>query len=197
MPIYERIVTDGITSEIQTVITAPLDEAALIAYVTEHNRRATFDGFVGDLEATCRREPPGSEDERMSPVYGSRFWYAREILMAIGATRHWLKQGHADIATAEAVRVGALAAEAHATHDWPLVQLGIKNRQSTKKAARTRGKNQTAEARALDQSIRQKIDLWKASDERITRRKLAKNLGKNERTIQRHLKKMGITISAF
>lgn len=93
-----------------------IDKAALVAYVTEHNRRATFDGRVADLERICRRDLPMSDE---LPTEDSRPWFAREILLAISAARHWLKRGEADFAASEAVIVGALAATAEARHNWP------------------------------------------------------------------------------
>lgn len=198
MPIHERIVTDGITSRVETVISAPRTEdelrenkAALVAYMTECNRRMTFDGCVADLERVCRRDLPASN---ASPAIGSRPWYAREITGAIDAARHWLKNGQPDFAASEAVVVGMLAAEAEARHHWPIVQLGIKNRQSTQAAGRTRGKTIAEDARLLSRQIRQTVSRYKASDDRLTIRKLAKDLEKSAITIQRHLTKMGLSL---
>jgi hypothetical protein len=90
-------------------MTMPIDPAALIAFVAEHNKRATFDGSIDELEQICRRDLPAPD---ASPAEDSRPWFAREILLAIRATRHWLARGEADYAAAEAATVGALAATA-------------------------------------------------------------------------------------
>jgi hypothetical protein len=115
MPIREQTVTDGITSETRTIITAPLAPATLSAYVREHNASCSFDGRVADLERLCRqtlgRRTDGHEP---APTFGSRTWYAEEILRVISVVRHWLKQGEAELAASEAVEVGDLATEAKA-----------------------------------------------------------------------------------
>ncbi len=193
MSIKTVIVTDGITSETRTLISAPVEAADLTAFVTENNQRATFDGRVAPLEHICRRTP-GRRGHGKEPVFGSRAWYADEILLAISAVRHWLKTGHADVAAAEAMAVGALAAEAVARHHWPIVQLGIKNRKSTQAAGRERGKQTTRTAKELDRQILDTINRYKTSDERLTVRKLAQILEVSEKTIQRHRDKMGITL---
>jgi len=54
MPTNKHVVSDGISSRHQTVITAPLDEGDFFAYVEEHNREwdrcGTLDGRVAHLK---------------------------------------------------------------------------------------------------------------------------------------------------
>lgn len=120
MPVVTRVRSDGVTSETMTTIKAPLDETDILAFVREHNRRATFAGRIADLERVCRQTPGRRiEGHEPPPRCHSRQWYAEEILLAISAARQWLESGHADFAASEAVVVGALAAEAEARHNWP------------------------------------------------------------------------------
>ena len=100
MPTRKQAVTDGITSEDRTLITAPLDERDFDAYVRDHNREwdrhGTFDGRVAHLERLCRArfdawsatQVPGRS---IALDFGSREWYAREILVLIQEVREALK----------------------------------------------------------------------------------------------------------
>ena len=206
MPIRRDILTDGITSEPQIIISAPLDEGDLLAYVQEHNREwdrcGMFAGRVADLERLCRRDFDAwrasvQHRESIAIEYGSREWYAREILIVIAEVREALTRGDWQRAASDAVVVGALAAEAEAKLHWLVVKLGIKNRTSTQAAGRTRGANIAKEARDLDRQIQRTLDRYKSSDSRPTVRMLARDLEKDRRTIGRHLKRMGITIARF
>lgn len=127
MAIRTQVVTDGVVSEKRTVITPPrskteLREAkhALRAFTREHNRLLTFNGRVADLERTCRRTPGVRDQPRQA--FGSRAWYAGEILLTIRIVREALAVGDVQHATSQAVVVGALAAEAEARHNWTVVQ---------------------------------------------------------------------------
>jgi hypothetical protein len=103
-----------------------IDPKMLAAYADEWNRRATFDGLVGDLERICRREWPPDEipttatpaelvdyvARRPRSAKDSKAWFAKEILDTIGVARHFLRAGQPDVAMAQAVIVGVLAAGA-------------------------------------------------------------------------------------
>lgn len=62
----------------------PIDHAALAAFVTEHNRRATFEGLVAELERIRERDRPAPE---AVAAKHSRPWFAREIRFAIAVAR--------------------------------------------------------------------------------------------------------------
>ena len=114
-------------------LTMPIDHAALAALVTKHNRRATFDGLVEDLERICERDRPAPE---AVAAEHSRPWFAREILLAIAAARHHHQSGHPDLAMAEAVQIGVFAAIAMAHHPGPWLAKWVAYRE--KQAARSR-----------------------------------------------------------
>lgn len=94
------------------------NRAALVAFVAEHNKRATFEGLIAPLERICRRDLPPSDTE---PAPESSAWYAREIVTTIAAVRQWTAHGRPDVAAREAVVVGLLAGRAGA-RQWPAVQ---------------------------------------------------------------------------
>ena len=204
MPIRKQVVTDGITSELRTIITAPPNEAALRAFVQAHNReedrRSTFDGRAADLERVCRRhvdawrtvQVPG---EPIAVDFKSREWYAQEILTVIEEVRNALARGAWQRAASDAVVVGALAAEAEAKHNWTIVQLGIKRTRDTQTSGRGRGKQITAAARAEDSKTRQLVRQYRTSDELEGHLVgfLASHLKRNPQTIRRRLKRLGIS----
>lgn len=72
-----------------------VDEGALRAFFDEHNRLATFDGRVKQLEEICRRTPGTRLEGKNSvrPEQHSRAWYAKKILLSIDAVRHHLAGG--------------------------------------------------------------------------------------------------------
>lgn len=147
MPIYKHTVTDGITSEMHFFISAPRsaselrkDKNAIRAIVEEHNRRCTFDGRVAELERTCQRTPGVSgEGPQAPPVFGSRAWYAREILFTMQVVRDALVRNEPQLAASEAVLIGLLAAEAEAKFRWGHLLLRqarhTKNRELSQRSA--------------------------------------------------------------
>jgi hypothetical protein len=118
----------------------------LITYVSEHNRRATFEGLITDLEQICLRDLP-QPDVRVVPE--SLPWYAKEIVDTIGVVRHWLAAGHAEIAAREAVVVGMLAARSGSPEikKWT-AQLAAASKGS-KAAAQVRRENADRDAENL------------------------------------------------
>lgn len=150
MPVRKYTVTDGITSETQTYVGAPRsrselreDLKAIRGLVKEHNQRCTFDGLVVDLERACRRTSGvRRKADHPRPAFGSRAWYAEEILTAIQAVRSALTRNEPDLAASEAVIVGALATEAEAKFRWGHVLLQAarrdKNRELSQRAAAAR-----------------------------------------------------------
>jgi hypothetical protein len=150
MGVRQQTVTDGITSETQTVISAPRsrlelreDEKAIRALVAEQNRVSTFSGRVADLERTCRHMPGlGRDGHQQRPAYGSRAWYAEEILSSIQVVRDAFARGDSQLAASEAVVVGALAAAAEAKFRWGGLMLQrarrTKNRELSQRSADAR-----------------------------------------------------------
>jgi hypothetical protein len=150
MAVHKQTVTDGITSETVTIISAPRsrselreDTKAIRAIVKEQNRRCTFDGRVRDLERTAQRTSGVRKNAHQArPAYGSREWYAEEILSAIQVVRDALARGESQLATSEAVIVGALAAEAEAKFRWGDLLLRrariTKNRELSQRSANMR-----------------------------------------------------------
>jgi hypothetical protein len=212
-PIRKHVVTDGITSEIATTITPPMDTAALVAEVQEHNReearRSTFDGCVEALERLCRKDfdkwraaqLPVKAWRAIKPfpppiaiTFGSREWYAQEILTVIEEVRHALACGEWQRAASEAVVVGALAAEAQAKHRWPMVQFGIKHRHEKQLSGRGRGKAITKKARADDEKMRRLVSRYRTSDEQEGHlvKYLAEQMEQHPKTIRLRLKRLGI-----
>lgn len=110
MPIRKHILTDGITSEAQIIISAPLDKADVLTLAQEHSRLNTFDGRIADLERACKH----LRGDELQPAFGSRAWYAQKIQLAIGYVRDALARGDVQLALSEAVEVGDLATEAKA-----------------------------------------------------------------------------------
>jgi len=157
MPVRQVIVRDGITAEARVYLGAPRSRAALRhdpkairAIVMDHNRCATFDGLVAELERTCRGTAGvRTRRDHPPPAFGSRAWYAEEILMAMAAVRHALAHNTPQVAAAEAVWLGVLATEAHAKFQWGDVLLRrarrIKNRELSRRSADAR------RAKTLDQ----------------------------------------------
>ena len=150
MAVHKQTVTDGITSETQTIFSAPRsrselreDMKAIRAIAVEHNRRCTFDGRVVDLERTCRRTA-GIRGGRhqTQPAYGSQAWYAEEILFAMQVVRDALARGESQLAASEAVVVGAMAAAAEAKFRWGDLLLRharrTKNRELSQRSANSR-----------------------------------------------------------
>lgn len=87
-------------------------------------RLLTFEGRIEELESICR-QTLGARPNRpidVPPEEHSQAWYAERILLFIRMARRNLKQGHASHAAAEAVTIGALAAEAAARLRWPDVK---------------------------------------------------------------------------
>ena len=143
-----------------------IDRAAIVVYAREHNRRATFDGRIAELEQICRRDLPPSG---VIPTSESRAWYAKEIVDAVGVVRLWLAQGQADIAAAEAVVVGMLAARAGARHHWPEVRRWSahletlrRGSQAGAQATRERAARRAAPLRAAVETCRRKHPGWSA-----------------------------------
>src|SRR6478735_8993838 len=201
MPIRKQIVTDGITSESQAVISGPLDIMDALAFAKEHNRewrlRRTFDGRVADLERLCRKDvdlwlASGQGAEPPVVNYGTREWYARELLAAISEVREALTRENWQLAASTAVTVGALAAEAQAKHHWPVVRLGIKRTRDTQRSGRGRGKQLTKTARANDHKTRQLAQKYRLSDgmDEVTLIEfIASSLGQHPQTIRQRLKR--------
>ena len=204
MPVRKRTVTDGITSDTAIVISAPRspletrqDTDALRAIVEEHNRRATFDGLVVELERTCRQIPRSRGADRLQgPAYGSRAWYADAILSAIHVVRDALARHAPQLATAEAVRVGALAAEAEAKFRWGDLLLRrarrTKNRELSQRSVRAR-REATAER---DTAIAVEARTYREKHPRPSIRQMAQflsgSLDMPVGTVRDRLRKLGI-----
>jgi hypothetical protein len=107
-----------------------MDQAAWNRFkeaMKERARLATFEGRIEQLEVICQRMP-GTRPNRPLDVHleeHSQAWYAEEILRAIRFVRHHLERGQASHAAAEALTVGALAAEAEARLNWPEMRLWL------------------------------------------------------------------------
>jgi hypothetical protein len=83
---------------------------------------------VADLLYHCQQiwakhfSEHGTEDTHTEPVRGSRAWYARNILLAIGAAQGARARNDVSLAMSEAVEVGVWATEAQAKFGpWPTV----------------------------------------------------------------------------
>ncbi len=131
---HERTGSDGITEtrEGRTFrLDKPLsaaDRDALIAAMKRTIHNASFEAKTRALEPELRREVARSP----MAAYGSRGYYAGELLEAIADVRRLRdlnSRGGIDTALAAAMRVGWLAAESYAKHQWKVVAIGIKNRQ--------------------------------------------------------------------
>jgi hypothetical protein len=131
------------------------DPTWLVAYVAEHNRRATFEGLIADLEQICVRDlpPPG-----VTAIPDSLAWYAQELLAAIAVVRHWLVQGDASVAAREAVVVGMLAATAAARHYWPEVQRWTANVEALTAKSRTAAQVRRENAARNAENLRVDVD---------------------------------------
>ena len=161
MPVFEQTVTEGITSETQTFISPPRSRAALRkdkkavrAFVEAQTRLGTFDGRVAHLEGLCQRTAGVREGRRPSaPDFGSRAWYAKDILVAIRLVREALARNEWQLAASEAVLVGALATEAEAKFRWGDLLLGrarvLKNRELSQRSADARHANATERDREI------------------------------------------------
>lgn len=171
-------------------------EQIIDAWIRANNQGASFDGRVAHVEQLCRRTLSAAKTSDLErPLkYESRLWYAREIVREIANVRSALACGDSEQAASHAVVVGALAADANARHNWPAVQLGIKSIQTAELGGRRRGKAIAEDARQLTERIRQSIVRHRASDERLTIRALARRFNASTRTIQRHLKALGLTL---
>jgi hypothetical protein len=122
-----------------------INHGALIAFVTDHTKRAKFNGRIAELEGICRGNPPVTND---TPEPESREWYIKEILSAIAAVRHWLANGQPEIAAAEALVVGMLAARAGALQ-WPAMQ-----KWNAHLEALSRGRKEAAETNRVEAATR-------------------------------------------
>ena len=203
MAIRKQVVTDGITSERRSLISEPLEEREVDAYVREHNREwdrhSTFDGRVTHLEQQCRArfdawcatQVPGRST---ALDFGSPEWYAREILWLIQDVRQALARGDSQRAASDAVAIGVRAAEAEAKHVWPIVQLGLKRKRDTQRSGRARGEQITAKAHQQDARMRKLVREYWASDERngTLVSLLALRLQRDQKTIRRRLKLLRI-----
>jgi hypothetical protein len=163
MPVRRRTETDGVTAITHTTIdltgtVGPVERAAVHAVLQNSLRLSNFNGRIGDLEANCQRM---LSRVKARPVrYGSRGWYAEQILQAIKAVRWAIKREKADYAAACAVRVGALGAEAIARHDWPSTRIGLnvpKQRQKASAAGVRTRRNTNADGR---QKFRAALDAY-------------------------------------
>lgn len=131
MTVRRRRVTDGITADVQTTIslgrTATAEDArAFRAALKRAQQHASFDGRVRDAEAWYREVLDHTTASRPFP-YASQEWYAEALLDAIALVRSSRNGPPAsrDLALSTAVRVGYLAAEAVAKHEWPVVRIGV------------------------------------------------------------------------
>jgi hypothetical protein len=207
MTIYERTVTDGITAETQTVIRAPRSKKELRefkrdlhAFVEEHNASCSFDGRVADLERLCRQTPGRRTDGHdPAPRFGSRAWYAEEILRVISVVRHWLKQGEAELAASEAVEVGDLATEAKAKFSsWREILLReartAKNRELSVRGAEAR--RDMAQNQLPDETIIAAARAYFAKHPTQSMRSMAATIARplkaNAKTILSRLRKRGL-----
>jgi len=165
MAVHRQTVTDGITSETQTIISAsrscselPEEMKAIRAIVAEHNLRCTFDGRVVELEHTCRRTAGVRGDgHQPRPAHGSQAWCAEEILFAMQVVRDALARGDSQLAASEAVVVGAMAAAAEAKFRWGdrlrrLARL-TKNRELSQRSAKSRRVATAEQDTALDRLV--------------------------------------------
>ena len=106
----------------------------------------TFDGQVGDLERICEQHaPPPSA----SPEPESIAWYSRKILASIHRVRSLLASGDAEVAAAEAVMVGILAAQCEPARQWRQRQ------EQATKAGDRRGEDVSREAVRLSERVRE------------------------------------------
>jgi hypothetical protein len=185
-----------------------IDFAVLEAVAAAHNRRTDFQNGITELERICRSEALPSIDvnefmQRIGggkvpidvpqPVAESPEWFAKEILDEIGVLRHWGAQGHEDAVRLAVLRIGMLAARAGS----PEIRKWTEQLVIARKAGRVRGEKVKAAAQLLAQRIRRTIARYSESDERVSIRKLARDLDVSTKTIERHVKKMGLSIPAY
>jgi hypothetical protein len=204
MPVRKQMVTDGITSARQIVINPPrsrselrADKKALRVIVEEDIRRRTFDGRVADLERLCRRTPGVRTDHRPpSTVFGSRAWYAEEILSAVEDVRDALKRDDPQLATSEAVVVGALAAEAEAKFRWGDVLLRDarvkQNREFSQRSTTARRATVEDRDHAIIAAARTYRKKYRMDSTRAMARSIAGPLDMKFGTVRDRLRKRGV-----
>jgi hypothetical protein len=220
MPVYQRTVEQGITRETQMVIgtarsdaprsaqQAESDKQALHAFFQQQHQLNSFDGRVDKVEQHCRqmlaehaRGGPALTEKDATPngpAFGSQEWYAKQILMAIGAARSAQLRGHMSLAMSEAVEVGAWVTEAQAKFGpWANVLLGEarsrKNRELGRRgAASVRRKAETRDREILQAAAAYRRMFPDVSTEHSTRnmaRHIAGDLAMKEGTVRDRLRK--------
>src|SRR5262249_16615273 len=144
---------------------------------------------IGQLEQICIRiladsnEPVVSDSEnvqeRNRPMSGSRAWYAKTILMSIGAVRLALQHSNIQLALSEAVELGAWATEAQAKYQWADLLLlearTRKNRALSQRAAVVR----RAQATERDKDIQRHAQQYRARHRDVTREHSTRSMAKH------------------
>ena len=204
MPVRQVIVRDGITAEARVYLGAPRSRAALRhdskairAIVTDHNRCATFDGLVAELERTCRGTAGvRTRRDHPPPAFGSEARYAEEILMVIAAVRHALTHNSPQVAAAEAVRLGVLATEAKAKFQWGDALLEGARRRKNRDLSRRSADARRAITRDRDTALINARRDYRAThpthSTRSMARALAGPLAMKVGTVRDRLRKLGL-----
>jgi hypothetical protein len=218
MPVYKRIVREGITSETEYLLAASHspeemreDQKRLLALAQENIQINTFDGRVAKVEEFCRRHH--LSDTRsvivngvecplpIAPQIGSKAWYADAILRVIASVRDALARGDVQLAVSEAVEVGVLISEAQAKFsNWPNLLLQDARTRKNRALSRRSAAARRADAmRRDDEDILPLADVYRAKHPEVTRdhstrnmaRTIARDLDMKEGTVRDRLSKRG------
>ncbi|MGC4086222.1 MAG: hypothetical protein QM736_29885 [Vicinamibacterales bacterium] len=122
------IETDGITSvagvffDLAKPSISRQDADELLRMLERTKVNASFKRKIESIEPQLKSAATGHSER-----FGSRAYYANEMLKAIGSIRELQNLGHIDAALSMAMRLGWLACEAEAKR-WPVVGLGVRTR---------------------------------------------------------------------
>ena len=129
------------------------DRDALDAAMKRTIPSMSFEAQVRAIEPDLQREA-----EQTPAAYGSRSYYARELLDQIAYVRfvrdEIKSRGGIDAALAAAARVGFLLAECWAKHDWPVVDIGVRFRREQREKGRRGGLRKGESSKGRDTEIK-------------------------------------------
>jgi hypothetical protein len=173
--------TDGITTTTRETFDglhdrmSKADAQALVAAVKRSQANPSFEVKIREIEPELQELRDGGSD---APRYGSRAYYAREMLDTITRVRrlrNMYSPAGVDAALAAAMRVGWLAAEWTAK-GWPDLQLGQAHRAHQKARAR-QGVRAKRENRAPgDRTLLEAVRVYRAKHPTAKSRAVARGL---------------------